>query len=93
MLKPLGDRVIIKVIEEEEKTAGGLVLTSANKEQSQIGEVVAVPTPCEKCGDENKVPVKVGDKVIFEKFAGSTVEDQGNEYLIMHAKDIMAIVE
>ena len=91
MLKPLGDRVIIKVIEEEEKTVGGLVLTQATKEQPQTGEVIAVADICEECN--KKMPVSVGDKVLFEKFAGQVVDYDGEEYLIFHAKDIMAIVE
>lgn len=93
MLKPLGDRVVLKVIEEEEKTVGGLVLTSATKEKPQMAEVVAIPAVCDKCEDKKDVHVNVGDKVLFEKFAGSEVEYEGQKYLILHAKDIMAVIE
>lgn len=95
MLKPLGDRVVIKLKEEEEKTVGGLVLTSAAKEKPQMGEVIAVGEgkACKHHGDVQPMPVKVGDTVLFEKFAGSEVKFEDEEYLIMHASDIMAIVE
>lgn len=94
MLKPLGDRVLIEVKEEEEQNVGGIVLTSSSKEKPQKGVVIAVGEgkAC-KHGNVKPMPVAVGDTVLFEKFAGSTVKDEGKEYLIMHADDIMAIVE
>ena len=79
MLKPLGDRVILEVTQEEEKTVGGLVLASAAKEKPQTAK--------------SPMPVAVGDMVMFEKYAGTEVKYEGNEYLIIAAKDIMAIVE
>lgn len=95
MLKPIGDRVVIKLKEEEEKTVGGIVLTSASKEKPQTGEVIAVGEgkACKHSGNVQPMPVAVGDTVLFEKFSGSEVKYDGEEYLIMHASDIMAIVE
>lgn len=94
MLKPLGDRVIIEVAKEEEKTIGGLVLASAAKEKPQTGKVIAVGegTILDN-GTKSPVPVKVGDVVLFEKYAGTEVKFEGQEYLIFSSKDIMAIVE
>ena len=83
MLKPLGDRVILEVTQEEEKTVGGLVLASAAKEKPQTAKVVAVGEGnVLENGQKSPMPVAVGDMVMF-----------GNEYLIIAAKDIMAIVE
>ena len=94
MLKPLGDRVMIEVAKEEEKTVGGLVLTSAAKEKPQTGVVVAVGEGrVLDNGSLAAVPVSVGDTVLFEKYAGSEVKYEGQEYLIFSAKDIVAIVE
>ncbi|MDO1605879.1 co-chaperone GroES [Lactobacillus sp. YT155] len=94
MLKPLGDRVIITVDSEEEKTVGGIVLASNAKEKPQTGTVVSV-------GDgavlENgtKVPMTIsaGDKVMFDKYAGTEVKDEDKTYLVVHEKDIIAIVK
>ena len=88
-LKPLGDRVVIKKCEAEEKTSGGLILTSAVKEAPQVAEVVAVG-PGTK---DEPMEVKVGDTVIFSKFAGTDVKYDGCEYTIMNQSDILAIVE
>ena len=94
MLKPLGDRVIVTVDKEEEKTVGGIVLANNAKEKPQTAEVVAVGAGL-VTDDGKTVPmnVKKGDKVLFDKYAGSTVKDEDNEYLILHEKDIMAIVD
>ncbi len=88
-LKPLGSRVIIKKMEAEEKTVGGIILTSAAKEKPQSAEVVAVG-PGTK---DEPMEVKVGDTVIFSKFAGTDVKYDGCEYTIMNQSDILAIVE
>ena len=94
MLKPLGDRVVIKVEKEEEKTEGGLILTATTKEAPKTGEVIAVG-----CGvlamDGTKVPlsVSVGDRILFENYAGTPVTYNGEDYLMMHEKDIMAIID
>ncbi len=94
MLKPLGDRVLIEVAKEEEKTVGGLVLASAAKERPQTGTVIAVGDGRGlDHGELAAVPVQVGDTVLFEKYAGSEVKYDGKEYLIFSAKDIVAIVE
>lgn len=94
MLKPLGDRVIVTVDKEEEKTVGGIVLANNAKEKPQTAEVVAVGVGL-VTDDGKTVPmnVKKGDKVLFDKYAGSTVKYEDNEYLILHEKDIMAIVD
>ncbi|MFV0557755.1 MAG: co-chaperone GroES [Enterococcus sp.] len=94
MLKPLGDRVIIEVAQEEEKTIGGIVLASSAKEKPQTGIVVAVGEGrVLDNGEKAPVLVAVGNQVMFEKYAGSEVKFEGNEYLIVSGKDIIAIVE
>jgi chaperonin GroES len=94
VLKPLVDRVILEVTQEEEKTVGGLVLASAAKEKPQTAKVVAVGEGnVLENGQKSPMPVAVGDMVMFEKYAGTEVKYEGNEYLIIAAKDIMAIVE
>ena len=94
MLKPLVDRVILEVTQEEEKTVGGLFLASAAKEKPQTAKVVAVGEGnVLENGQKSPMPVAVGDMVMFEKYAGTEVKYEGNEYLIIAAKDIMAIVE
>nr|WP_242550351.1 co-chaperone GroES [Enterococcus sp. MJM16] len=94
VLKPLGDRVILEVTQEEEKTVGGLVLASAAKEKPQTAKVVAVGEGnVLENGQKSPMPVAVGDMVMFEKYSGTEVKYEGSEYLIIAAKDIMAIVE
>ena len=88
-LKPLGSRVIIKKLEAEEKTQGGIILTTTAKEKPQTAEVVAVG-PGTK---DEPMEVKVGDTVVFSKFAGTDVKYDGCEYTIMNQSDILAIVE
>jgi len=88
-LKPLGSRVIIKKLEAEEKTQGGIILTNTAKEKPQTAEVVAVG-PGTK---DEPMEVKVGDTVVFSKFAGTDVKYDGCEYTIMNQSDILAIVE
>ena len=88
-IKPLGDRVVIKKVEAEEKTSGGLILTSAAKETPQVAEVVAVGP-----GTKDEVmELKVGDRVVFGKYAGTDVKYQGEEYTVMHQSDILAVIE
>ncbi|MGO3732221.1 MAG: co-chaperone GroES [Vagococcus sp.] len=94
MLKPLGDRVIIEVKEEEEKTIGGIVLTSASKEKSQTGVIIAVGDGRTlDNGTTLPVSVEAGQTVMFEKYAGQDVTYDGTDYLIVHEKDIVAIVQ
>ncbi|MBE6034970.1 co-chaperone GroES [Aminipila sp.] len=88
-IKPLGARVVIKMVEAEEKTKSGIVLPGQAKEQPQMAEVVAVGPGTE----EEKMELKVGDKVVFSKYAGTEIKYAGTEYTIMSQKDILAVVE
>lgn len=93
-IKPLEDRVVIKALEAEQTTASGLVIPDTAKEKPQEGEVVAVgPGRFNDDGDE-RVPmdVKVGDKVIFSKYGGTEVKYGGEEFLILSARDILAVI-
>ena len=92
-LRPLGDRVVIKRVEAEETTKGGIILTSAAKEKPQMAEVVAVGPGGVIDGNEVKMELKVGDKVLFSKYAGSEVKFEGEEYIILSEKEILAVVE
>lgn len=92
MLKPLGDRVVIKVIEEEEKTPGGIVLPDTAKEKPTLGEVIAIGTGRTLDNGQKVAPeVKKGDKVVFSRYGGTEVKIDGEEYLIMRESDILAI--
>ena len=88
-LQPLADRVVIKMVEAEETTKSGIILTGSAKEKPQVAEVIA-GGPGVK---DNKMQVKVGDKVITSKFSGTEVKIEGNEYIIVKENDILAIVE
>ena len=93
MLKPLADRVVIETVESEEKTESGIVLPDTAKEKPQEGIVVAVGSGKLLDNGERVAPeVKVGDRVIFSKYAGTEVKYDGKEYLILRESDIMAIV-
>ncbi len=92
-IKPLGDRVVIKKLEAEEKTKSGIVLPSQAKEQPQEAEVVAVGPGGVVDGKEVKMEVKVGDRVIFSKYAGTEIKHDGEEYTILRQSDILAVVE
>ncbi|BBF75162.1 co-chaperone GroES [Lacticaseibacillus paracasei] len=92
MLKPLGDRVIVEVVEEEEQTVGGIVLANNAKQKPQTGKVVAVGEGAlTQEGKRLPMAVKVGDTVLYDKYAGSEVKYEGQDYLVLHEKDIMAI--
>ncbi|MGI6728362.1 MAG: co-chaperone GroES [Anaerovoracaceae bacterium] len=91
-IKPLGDRVVIKRLEAEEKTKSGIVLPSQAKEQPQMAEVVAVGPGGNVDGKEVKMEVKVGDIVIFSKYAGTEIKYEGQEYTILSQRDILATV-
>ena len=92
-LKPLGERVVVKVVEAEEKTASGIVLPEQAKEKPQEGEVVAKgPGKVLDNGTRLEMEVKEGDKVLYSKFAGTDVKVDGEEYLILRQDDILAIV-
>jgi Co-chaperonin GroES (HSP10) len=91
-LKPLGDRVIVKVIEPEEVTKGGIILPDVAKEKPQVGEILAVgPGRTSDKGEIIKMQVKVGDRVLFGKYSGTEISYEGEKYLIMHESDILAI--
>lgn len=93
-LKPLGDRVVVKAIEQEERTAGGIVLPDTAKEKPQQGEVIAVGSgKLLDNGERVALEVKAGDKVIYAKYGGTEVKIKGEEYLILRDSDILAIVE
>ncbi|QZY54216.1 co-chaperone GroES [Crassaminicella profunda] len=92
-IKPLGDRVVIKKLEAEEKTKSGIVLPTQAKEQPQMAEVVAVGPGGMVDGKEVQMEVKVGERVIFSKYAGTEVKYEGVEYTILRQNDILAVVE
>ncbi len=93
-LRPLHDRVIVKRLEEEEKTVGGIIIPDTAKEKPIKGEVIAVgPGRLTDDGKRIEMSVKVGDKVMFSKYAGTEVKINGEEYLIMREDDIVAIIE
>ncbi len=93
MIKPLGDRVVIKVSEGDMKTASGIVLPDTAKEKPQEGEVVAVGTgKMLDNGTRAQMEVKTGDKVIFSKYSGSEVKVDEQNYLIVRESDILAIL-
>jgi chaperonin GroES len=93
-LRPLQDRIIVKRLEEEAKTAGGIFIPETAKEKPQKGEIVAVGNG-KKTEDGKILPidVKVGDKVLFGKYAGTEIKIDGQEYLIMREDDILGIME
>ena len=92
-IKPLADRVVIKKVEAEEKTASGIVLPGAAKEQPQVAEVVEVGPGGMVEGKEVVMELKVGDQVIFQKYAGTEVKLQGEEFTILKQSDVLAVLE
>lgn len=93
MLKPLGDRVVIRVLEQEEKTASGIFLPDTAKEKPCEGEIVAAgPGKLQEDGSRVALDVKAGDKVIFSKYAGTEVKYEGEKFLIVSERDILAIL-
>ena len=93
-IRPLQDRIIVKRIQEEEKTAGGIIIPDTAKEKPQEGKVVAVGKG--KVGDDGKVialDIKKGDRILFGKYAGSEIKIDGTEYLIMREEDVLGVVE
>lgn len=92
-LKPLHDRVLVKRLEEEEKTKGGIIIPDTAKEKPIKGEVVAVgPGKTNDKGDKIKLSVDKGDKVLFNKYAGTEIKVDGDEFLVMREDDILAII-
>jgi chaperonin GroES len=86
-VKPLGDRILVKMEQEEEKTKGGLFIPETAQEKTQVGQVVAVGT------DDEEITVKKGDRVMYDKYAGTTVKIDGNDHLILSMGDVLAVVE
>lgn len=93
MIKPLSDRVLIKMKENEETTKSGIILAGSNKEKPQIAEVIEVGPGKEIEGKLQTMNVKKGDKVIVSKYAGTEVKYENEEYIIVSQDDILAIVE
>jgi chaperonin GroES len=91
-LQPLEDRIVVKPSEGEEMTASGLVIPDTAKEKPQEGEVIAVGPGRVEDGTRVPLDVKVGDKVIYSKYGGTEVKLEGDEYLILSARDVLAIV-
>lgn len=92
-IKPLADRVVIKMVEEEETTKGGLILSGSAKEKPQVAEVVAVGPGGNVDGKNVEMIVKVGDKVLTSKYSGTEVKVDDEEYTVVRQSDILAIVE
>ncbi|GAB3414793.1 co-chaperone GroES [Flindersiella endophytica] len=93
-IKPLEDRIVVQALEAEETTASGLVIPDTAKEKPQEGEVIAVgPGRIDDNGNRVPLDVSVGDKVIYSKYGGTEVKYAGQEYLILSARDVLAIVE
>ena len=94
MLKPLGNRVVLEVVEEEQTTPSGIVLPESAKQKPNFAEVVAVGAgKFTENGERLEMEVSVGDKVVFEEYAGTEIKYEGKEYLVLHDTDIIAIVE
>ncbi len=94
MIKPLGDRIVIKVIEDTEQTQGGIFIPDSAKEKPQKGEVVAVGLgKMNDKGEREPMDVKIGDTVLYAKYAGTDVKMDGVEYKILSIKDALAIIE
>ena len=92
-IKPLADRVVIKMVEAEETTKSGIILTGSAKEKPQVAEIVAVGPGGVVDGKEIKMELKVGDKVLISKYAGTEVKMDGQEYTFLRQEDVLAIVE
>ena len=93
MIKPLSDKVLIKMVAAEETTKSGIILSSSAQEKPQIAEVIAVGPGINFDGEKVEMQVKVGEKVITSKYSGTEVKYQGEEYIIVKQSDILAIVE
>ena len=94
MLKPLGDRIVIKVVEDTEQTSGGIFIPDSAKEKPQKGEVVAVGVgKMNEKGEREPMDVKVGDTILYAKYSGTDVKVDGTEYKILSIKDALAVIE
>lgn len=92
-IRPLGDRVVLKQIEAEEKTKSGIILTTNMKEKPSVFEVLVVGDGANADGTESKMILKVGDKVVCNKFSGMTVKLDEEEYVIVRQGDVLAVIE
>ena len=92
-IKPLQDRVVIKMLEAEETTKSGIILTGAAQEKPQVAEIIAVGPGGMIDGKEVKMELKIGDKVLISQYAGTKVKLEGEEYTILSQNDVLAIVE
>ena len=93
-IKPLNDRVLVTRVEEEQKTAGGIIIPDTAKEKPQEGKVVAVgPGKCDESGKRVPLEVKKGDRILFSKYAGTEIKIDGVEHVFMREDDILSIVE
>lgn len=93
-VQPLGDRILVKRIEAEEKTPGGIVVPDSAKEKPREGEVVSLGTgKVDDKGEKQPFTVKVGDRVLFESYAGTEVKIDGEEHLVMKEEDILGIIK
>ncbi len=93
MIKPLADRVLIKMVAAEETTKSGIILSASSQEKPQIAEVIEVGPGTTIDGEKIEMQVKKGDKVITSKYSGTEVKYQGEEYIIVKQSDILAVVE
>ena len=93
MLKPLGDRIVIELVEAEEKTASGIIVPDSAKEKPQEGKVIAAGTGrVLENGQRIDLEVKEGDRIMFSKYSGTEVKYEGNEYLILRESDVLAVI-
>ena len=93
-IRPLNDRILVKRLEEEETTAGGIIIPDSAKEKPAEGEIVAVgPGKLSDKGERIAMDVKTGDRVLFSKYGGTDVKIEGEDYLIMREDDILGVVE
>jgi chaperonin GroES len=93
-IRPLNDRILVKRLEEEEKTAGGIIIPDSAKEKPAEGEIVAVgPGKLNDAGARVAMDVKAGDRVLFSKYGGTDVKLDGDDYLIMREDDILGVIE
>lgn len=94
MIKPLGERIVIKVVEETEQTTGGIFIPDSAKEKPQKGEVVAVGLgKINDKGEREPMDVKAGDTILYAKYSGTDVKVDGTEYKILSIKDALAVIE
>ncbi len=93
-IRPLNDRILVKRLEEEEKTSGGIIIPDSAKEKPAEGEIIAVgPGKLNDKGERVAMDLKVGDRVLFSKYGGTDVKIEGEDYLIMREDDVLGVVE